>query len=79
MPDNTVVASFEYRKDSKHASSEPNSPIVYRSCKLSKINADGLGSVSSNTDAVLPYRSAFFLSQIKMPDNTVVASFEYRK
>lgn len=46
MPDNTVVASFEYRKDSKHATSEPNSPIVYRSCKLSKINADGLGSIS---------------------------------
>ncbi|VEH20158.1 Uncharacterised protein [Chryseobacterium nakagawai] len=46
LPDNTVVASFEYRKDSKHATEEWTSPIVYTSCKLSKINADGLGSVS---------------------------------
>ena len=46
LPDNTLVASFEYRKDSKHATEEWTSPIVYKSCKLSKINADGLGSVS---------------------------------
>ncbi len=46
LPDNTVIASFEYRKDSKRATADPLSPIVYRSCKLSKINADGLGSVS---------------------------------
>ncbi|BFO64211.1 hypothetical protein [Chryseobacterium sp. KCF3-3] len=46
MPDNMVVASFEYRKDSKHATAESTSPIIYRSCKLSKINADGLGSVN---------------------------------
>ncbi|MDR3026167.1 hypothetical protein [Chryseobacterium sp.] len=46
LPDNTVIANFEYRKDSKHATEELTSPIVYKSCKLSKINADGLGSVS---------------------------------
>ncbi|KMQ64271.1 hypothetical protein ACM46_08225 [Chryseobacterium angstadtii] len=45
LADDTVVANFEYRKDSKTESDSPTASIVYMSCKLAKINSDGLGSV----------------------------------
>ncbi|MDV7699526.1 hypothetical protein N6B72_21655 [Chryseobacterium soli] len=46
LADDTTVASFEYRKDSKHETEEWTSNIVYTSCKLAKINSEGQGSIS---------------------------------
>lgn len=46
LPNDTSVVNFEYRKDDKHESDDPLSAILYRSCKLTKINADGVGSIN---------------------------------
>ncbi len=72
LPDNTIIASFEYRKDSKHATEEWTSPIAYRSCKLSKINTDGLGSVSIDyqydTTKEKTMNDPYSISQILLKD-----------
>lgn len=48
LPDNTTIINFEYRKDSKHSDESPTSDITYKSCKLIKINSEGIGSININ-------------------------------
>ncbi|WP_147462000.1 hypothetical protein [Chryseobacterium defluvii] len=45
LPNDIPVVSLEYRKDDKHLSDDPLSGVIYRSCKLTKIISEGVGSI----------------------------------
>ncbi|MGK6343840.1 hypothetical protein ACMGDK_16595 [Chryseobacterium sp. DT-3] len=46
LPNDSPVLSFEYRKDTKYENDNPLSSVLYRVCKLAKINSEGVGSIN---------------------------------